>query len=154
MSAKVIHVREMADHPGSVYIGRRNNRTGLDASPFANPYPSRFAGQEMDRAELIAKYRRHLAANPLLYGLLPSIRGLALACWCRHDGEAVTERNRCHGDVLVSLLEFYTDDELTAMAKGPLPPGVTVHRGFWSDVNDDRRDPRPGGERGHDDGRE
>jgi hypothetical protein len=38
---------------------------------------------------------------------LPSLR--------RHDGEPPTPATACHGDVLVSLLDTYTDDEIRAM---------------------------------------
>jgi hypothetical protein len=43
------------------------------------------------------------------------LRGTALACWCRHDGEAPTPETACHEDVLVSLLDTYTDEEIRAM---------------------------------------
>ena len=46
----------------------------------------------------------------------PQEWGCEVIGWCRHDGEARTDNNACHGDVLVHLLEAYTDDELRTMA--------------------------------------
>ncbi len=110
---RVVHVR---DHvPGAITIGRANRRSNLPASPFANPFAiGRIWG---DRAQVVESYRQHLltgAGRPLLVEL-PALRGKPLACWCRHAGEVRTPRTVCHGDVLVSLLNAYTDDELRAM---------------------------------------
>ena len=44
-------------------------------------------------------------------------RDRPLACWCRHDGEARTPANACHGDVILGLLEANTDDELRTLAR-------------------------------------
>ena len=110
---RVVHVNDKV--PGAVYIGRANGRKRLPASPFANPYRL-VAGSAADRAAVVQlyrdgllDYRRHLLRS------LPDLRGKSLACWCRHDGEARTPDNVCHGDVLVELLESHTDDELRAM---------------------------------------
>lgn len=110
---RVVHVR---DHvPGAISIGRANRRSNLPASPFANPFViGRIWG---DRAQVVESYRQHLltgAGRPLL-AELPALRGKPLACWCRHEGEVRTPRTVCHGDVLVSLVNAYTDDELRAM---------------------------------------
>lgn len=113
---RVIHVNDMSVAPGAVYIGRPHGRRGLAGSVLANPYPLASAPT---RAELLAKYRDHLDRNPHLFGALPELRGRPLACWCRRDGESTTERNRCHGDVLVKLLERHSDDELRALAARP-----------------------------------
>jgi hypothetical protein len=48
--------------------------------------------------------------------MLPELRGKALACWCRHDGEEPTDDNRCHGDQLVRMLNYFTDDQLREAA--------------------------------------
>jgi len=69
-----------------------------------------YIGRSMPRQGLVNSDRRLLAQ-------LPELRGKALACWCRHDGEERTPDNACHGDVLVDLLDRYTDDELRAMAQ-------------------------------------
>jgi hypothetical protein len=57
--------------------------------------------------------RRHLLAE------LPELRGKPLACWCRAEDDRLGADNTCHGDVLVGLLAWYSDDELRAMAVQP-----------------------------------
>jgi hypothetical protein len=109
---RVVHVRDNV--PGAIYIGRRV-RKKLPQSPFVNPFViGRIWG---DRAQVVANYRQYLMTGPgrPLLVELPALRGRPLACWCRHDGEVRTPRTVCHGDVLVSLLNAYTDDELRAM---------------------------------------
>jgi hypothetical protein len=120
MSAKVIHVREMADHPDAVYIGRRNNRARLKESPFANPFR---IGGDVSRFDAIRLYLFWLTmgdGRPILTAL-PDLRDKPLACWCRRDGVAMTATNACHGDALVRLLDEFSDDELLMMALIPRP---------------------------------
>jgi hypothetical protein len=102
---RVVQVRDNV--PGAVYIGRANRRSGLPPSPFANPFV--IGPTWGDRAQVVASYRDHLLTGT------GRQRGEPLACWCRHDGEPRTARNACHGDVLVELLETYSNDELRAM---------------------------------------
>ena len=101
--------------PDGVYIGRASARKKLAASPFANPFTiGRIWG---NRARVVASYRAYLTTGPgrPLLAELPALRGTPLMCWCRHDGETRTPANACHGDVLVELLNRYTDEELRAM---------------------------------------
>ena len=109
MSTRVVHVNDAIE--GAIYIGRRMNRRSLPQSPFANPFPVAMGAREV----VIAAFQRHLLESPELLQQLPDLRGKPLACWCRHDGEPRTAANACHGDVLVELLERYTDDELRAL---------------------------------------
>ncbi len=102
---RVVHVTDNVE--GAVYIGRANTRGARAASPFANPFISGTTWGT--RAAVVAHYRQYL---------LTGLRGKPLACWCRHDGEARTPRTVCHGDVLVELLEQYSDAELRALATG------------------------------------
>lgn len=113
----IIHVRDMVDHRDAVYVGRRNNRYGLAASPLANPYP---ISKSLSRAASLTAYRSWLEG--LLQGgfkpeALIALRGKTLACWCRHAGEPRTDANACHADVIAELLERYSDDELRAMVR-------------------------------------
>lgn len=115
MSTRVVHVNDKIE--GAVYIGRANGRRGLKKSPFANPYKL-FSGSDCDRRTIIALYRKRILDPSMnLLASLPELRGKPLACWCRHDGEPRTDQNACHGDILVELLERYSDDELRAMSK-------------------------------------
>lgn len=106
MTTRVVHVNDNIE--GAVYIGRRMNRRSLPQSPFANPFPIAMG----TRGAVIEAYRKHFLKSPTLIAQLPELRGKPLACWCRHDGEPRTEANACHGDVLIGLLERYSDDAL------------------------------------------
>lgn len=115
MTTRVIHVHDMPNYPDAIYIGRAVPRRGLKASKWANPYKIDF---RHNRRDVIEAYESRLVGEAVDEGMvreLPELRGKALACWCRHDGDPRTPDNECHGDVLVDLLETYTDDELRAM---------------------------------------
>jgi len=99
MGTRVVHV---SDHvPGAVYVGRRNRWAGCAESPFANPF---VIGRDGTREEVVAKYRTYIAGRPDLLAQAQTLRGKPLACWCRRDGEARTDDNACHADVLVELV--------------------------------------------------
>lgn len=110
---RVVHVRDAV--PGAVYIGRPAPRRALPGSPFGNPHritASQSRGRTIQRFgdDLTRGKLRHLLAR------LPELRGKPLACWCRRDGEAWSLDTACHGDVLVALLERFSDEDLRAMA--------------------------------------
>jgi len=113
---RVIHVREMANYPGVIYVGRSMPRLKLHGHPLANPFR---IGKDGDRAEVIRKYREWLDKIISIRWLPTCTLDLrhapALACWCRYDGESRTDANACHADVLVELIGTYTDDELRAL---------------------------------------
>lgn len=112
---RVVHVNDNIE--GAVYIGRQNYYKRLPRSMWANPYR---IGEHGDRTECIVYYRAEFlpfTGRKDLLAKLPELRGKALACWCRHDGEEPTEENACHGDVLVALLDRHTDDELREMGQ-------------------------------------
>jgi hypothetical protein len=79
---------------GAAYIGRAMPRIGLAASKWANPFK---IGHDGSRDEVIAKYRAYLLQHPSLMAALPELRGKDLACWCAPE--------RCHGDVLLELIQ-------------------------------------------------
>jgi len=112
-NTRVVHVNDNV--PGAIYIGRAVPRRGIKTSKWANPFRisadmTRYEAIECYDAEITAGSRAGLLAD------LPELRGKALACWCRHDGEERTVANACHGDVLVEILETYTDDELQELS--------------------------------------
>jgi hypothetical protein len=111
-TARVVHIKDNID--GAIYIGRANGRARLKASPFANPFKVAAA---TDRLSAIRRYEEHLVTNPSLWSLLPKLRGRPLACWCRHEGEKITAENLCHGDVLVRLLQQYSDEEILELGQ-------------------------------------
>lgn len=91
MKAVVVHCqRDQFD----VYVGR-----GRD-SEWGNPF---VLGQDGDRAEVIAKFKRHLWARVQDEGRelivkLAELHGKRLGCWCSPEA--------CHGDVLAQAAEW------------------------------------------------
>ena len=73
-----------------VYIGR--------PSIWGNPYE---IGRDGSREQVIEKYREYVLGNPRLMGLLPTLHGKILGCWCKPKA--------CHGDVLIQLLKEMED---------------------------------------------
>lgn len=113
-SGRVVHFNDNV--PGAVYIGRVMPRVA--GSPLANRFK---IGRDGTRAEVIAKYRvwlDGLLEDPRIVDALIACRDRPLACWCRHDGEAKTSENACHGDAILDLLARFTDNELRAMSRG------------------------------------
>ncbi len=49
--------------------------------------------------ESLAKYRQYIESTPELTKRLHELKGKTLGCWCKP--------NRCHGDILVELVEKY-----------------------------------------------
>jgi hypothetical protein len=78
-----------------VYIGREMKRYGLKDSEWGNPY---IEGTDGTRKEVIEKYRNYLTnEKPNLVARIEELRGKLLVCWCKPK--------KCHGDLLVGLLE-------------------------------------------------
>lgn len=82
MSSQIVHCKRA---PFDVYIGR--------GSKWGNPFK---IGRDGDRAQVIEKYRAHLASRPDLLAALPELRGKVLGCWCAPLP--------CHGNVLIEQL--------------------------------------------------
>lgn len=82
-----------------IYIGRRCNRGGwnLSQSKWANPFTIKNCGS-IEIA--IEKYRNYILQNKKLLESLPELKGKILGCWCKP--------NKCHGDVLIELIENFT----------------------------------------------
>lgn len=112
---KIIHVDEMDQHPGAVYIGRWNPGRKLGPSPLRNPYK---IGKDGDRGDVVWRFQVYMMTTPVVLRSLPSIRNApALACWCRRSDDECTHDNLCHGDPIIDALAAFTDDELIARAE-------------------------------------
>jgi len=111
-AGQVVHVNDAV--AGAVYVGRRFNRRRLNTSPFANPYPIGSDRSVAGRSVSVELFRDMLSTSTGLLWALPVLRGRPLACWCRHVDEERRPDNACHADVLLELLDQYTDDELRA----------------------------------------
>ncbi|MCW5702203.1 MAG: DUF4326 domain-containing protein [Bradyrhizobium sp.] len=83
---KVLNARKVGKHSDGwrVYVGR--------PSKWGNPF---VIGRDGSRADVIAKYRAWIVAQPDLMGALEELRGRDLVCWCAPLA--------CHGDVLADL---------------------------------------------------
>lgn len=83
---KVLNARKVGKRSSAtqLYIGR--------PSKWGNPFVIRRDGS---RADVIAKYRAWIVAQPALMNALDELRGRDLVCWCAPLA--------CHGDVLIDL---------------------------------------------------
>ena len=81
-----------------VYIGRPNRAIkGSQESPWGNPFK---IGRDGSRADVIAKYRTWLEAQPeLMARARLELRGKVLGCWCAPQA--------CHGDVLAAVANAF-----------------------------------------------
>ena len=88
---KVVHCKK---EPYDVYIGR--------PSKWGNPFQ---IGVDGNREQVIEKYRKWIKRQPHLLEQLQELNGKRLGCWCFPK--------KCHGDVLVELIESedYATDE-------------------------------------------
>ena len=80
----------------NVYIGRRWSIGGwnLQQSKWANPFTIKKCGS----IEIVLqKYKQHVLGNKDLMASLHELDGKVLGCWCKP--------NKCHGDVLLELIE-------------------------------------------------
>ena len=76
-------------------VGKRSSATQLyigRPSKWGNPF---VIGRDGSRADVIAKYRAWIVAQPALMNALDELRGRDLVCWCAPLA--------CHGDVLIDL---------------------------------------------------
>lgn len=109
---RVAHVRDGI--PGAIYVGRPMPRQRLKGHILANPFK---IGRDGSRQEVIDRYKEFVVRDSHRMEALADLRSAeVLCCWCRHDGEPRTAANGCHGDVLIDLLNTYTDDELRELA--------------------------------------
>ena len=113
MGGYICHVNE--EIPGAFYIGREYRRTPrfLDRSPLANPHTVKDKGREgaIEAFRRTAFDRITTGTDPEFVEGLVIARGKPLACWCR---KSTAERPACHGDVILELLNRYSDEQLHA----------------------------------------
>jgi hypothetical protein len=76
---------------GDVYIGRYNPKFG------ASIWRNVFKLTDYPIKESLRLYKIQILSRPDLLARLPELKGKRLGCWCAPD--------RCHGDVLVQLIE-------------------------------------------------
>lgn len=106
-------LQDWMNDKNNIYIGRagivfiKNEKTGnkerfpKKSSPFYNPSK---IGKHGNRDQVIEKYKNYilkkLEQSQELMNLLKSMKGKKLGCWCHPE--------KCHGDVLLELINKYT----------------------------------------------
>jgi len=114
MRSRVCHVSDKIDD--AIYIARANPRKGLKGSPLGNPFTVKAHGRQL----ALSSYSIHLGneihqGNPTIINALIECRNRPLACWCRREGEPITDANRCHADEIIAWLDGYTDEQLRSL---------------------------------------
>lgn len=96
----VVHVKDGCDE----YIGRA--MPGYAPSVFQNDYR---VGPDGTLDEVLEKYEVKLLARlekePDLRAALQRLKGKRIGCWCKRRRDTSGQPKRCHGDLLVRLLE-------------------------------------------------
>lgn len=90
----IVNFQEWIVRPSSVYIGR--NMHMYVAGAFESKWKNPFSVEKYGRDKCLEMYRNYIINNKDLMNSLEELRGKELGCWCCPD--------KCHGDVLISLL--------------------------------------------------
>ena len=92
---KVVHcMKEKYD----IYIGRPS----LFGNPFSDKEDTLAKYKVGSREEAIEKYKEYILGKPELLNSLHELKNKVLGCWCRP--------NRCHGDILIELMDEYAKE--------------------------------------------
>lgn len=88
----------------AVYIGRRNEKFGLEESIFKNPF---YLKDNEPRGSTIEKYRQYLWKEVLEQRItkedILSLEGKDIVCYCKPKA--------CHGDVVKALFIYVKNNE-------------------------------------------
>jgi hypothetical protein len=88
------------ENPDHIYIGRTVRYvSGARQSKWANP----FSRKKYGRKKCIDLYDVYIRDKAELLDQIEELNGKVLGCWCKPD--------RCHGDVLISLLKDLVEEE-------------------------------------------
>lgn len=90
-----------------VYIGRLVSMGGwnLNKSKWNNPFDAKECGIEQS----LELYKNYIKNNAKLMNSLSELKNKTLACWCHP--------NRCHGDILIELLNENKINDMMNFAK-------------------------------------
>lgn len=119
VSGKVVHVN--SGMPFDVYVGRANGRSGLQATPFQNPFKIGIDGDRRDVLDRFEGYARYCIEMGEGYEIwrgpereaityreaVAELRGKTLACWCAPKDRALTVEDEtvCHAQILLKLAQ-------------------------------------------------
>ena len=111
---KYQNLKAWCQDPNNVYIGRKcivfidNKRYPEKDSIYANPYKVNTISKE----EAITLYRTHLQklidTNTITMQDLIDLKGKNLGCWCVTGPKDKHHTVRCHGDIIVDMINKYT----------------------------------------------
>ena len=96
---------DWASGKNNVYIGRNMTHyvPGTVGSIWGNPYvvakDNNYKPNTYTLDQSLTMYRQYVESTPELIARLHELKGKTLGCWCKP--------NRCHGDILVELVEKY-----------------------------------------------
>lgn len=100
----LINMRNNPTDEVDFYIGDKTDSTNFEVSQFRNPFDKAEKGRDGAVTHyMIYFYRRYLSEvefRESVHGL----EGKTLGCWCYP--------RRCHGEVIVDLLNRYVEDDL------------------------------------------
>lgn len=89
------NLEEWLENPNNVYIGRNMSFyvKGAVGSKWQNKHKVKALGID----KCLREYENDIKCNPDLMSSLCELKGKTLGCWCKP--------NKCHGDILVKLIE-------------------------------------------------
>lgn len=114
MKPKYNSLEEWLENKNHIYIGRNMSVwiKGADESIWANPYTVKKCGSVNKACLKYKKYiKKRLEEEPKLRKQLRKLKGKTLGCWCKTDKFEKNNKQKyeCHGDVLLELIELYTN---------------------------------------------
>lgn len=90
---------EWQNDPRHLYIGRSNRFLNIEGSKWKNPFP---VGKRYTLEESLRLYEVHVKKN--LINDLKDLEGKVLGCWCCSNSGVPTENPKCHGEILINLM--------------------------------------------------
>lgn len=100
----LINMRNYPTDKVDFYVGDKTDSTSFEVSEFRNPFDKAEKGRDVAVTHyMIYFYRRYLSEDEFRKSV-HRLQGKTLGCWCYP--------RRCHGEVIVDLLNKYAEDDL------------------------------------------
>jgi hypothetical protein len=111
---------QWVQNPQCLYIGR--NMSFYVPGTLASIWRNIFEVKKYGLDQCLVLYEAHVRQTPELWDQLETLKGKELGCWCKP--------NKCHGDVLIKLLEEKEKGKSIVVAeekiKIPLKPCMKI----------------------------